>query len=208
MIFTFSSPLTDDGCDQGPVLVVVHAGVAGGPREALHLVWHTRPPGTGLWSSVSGSDGERAGRGAVSLLQPALVPPEVRPELVQPVPVLCQLALRSFVWIQDCRGHHHHHLYWHGVPQRRVGLVHRLHLHQSVTSGGLLKITQSEHSETRYNAHGHSRHTWDIFPVNSSILACSFFLRWLGGSSEKSSWETGDIPVTFWKMMKWSISNK
>ena len=38
MIFTFSSPLTDDGCDQGPVLVVVHAGVAGGPREALHLV--------------------------------------------------------------------------------------------------------------------------------------------------------------------------
>ena len=35
--------------------------------------------------------------GAVSLLQPALVPPEVRPELVQPVSVLCQLALRSFV---------------------------------------------------------------------------------------------------------------
>ena len=63
-------------------------------------------------------------------------------------------------------------------------------------------------SETHNNAHGHSRHTWDIFPVNSSIFACSFFLRWLGGNSEKSSWEMGDIPVTFWKMMKWSIFYK
>ena len=38
MIITFSSPLTDDRGDQGPVLVVIHAGVAGRPREALHLV--------------------------------------------------------------------------------------------------------------------------------------------------------------------------
>ena len=38
MIINFSSPLTDDRGDQGPVLVVIHAGVAGRPREALHLV--------------------------------------------------------------------------------------------------------------------------------------------------------------------------
>lgn len=38
MIINFSSPLTDDRGDQGPVLVVIHAGVAGRPREALHLI--------------------------------------------------------------------------------------------------------------------------------------------------------------------------
>ena len=103
MIITFSSPLTDDRGDQGPVLVVIHAGVAGRPREALHLVWDTWPPRTGLRGPVASSDWERASGGAISLLQPALVPPEVRPELVQPVSVLCQLALRSFVWIHLLR---------------------------------------------------------------------------------------------------------
>ena len=33
--------------------------------------------------------------------------------------------------------------------------------------------------------------SWEILAVNSSILDWSFFLRWLGGSSEKSSWIAG-----------------
>ena len=114
------SPLARDGGHQGPGLVVVDAGVAGRPGEALHLVRDTGPPGTRL--RPVGPDGESAGRGPLGLLQPARVPPVVRPQLVKSVPVLRQLSL-----------------YRHGVPQGGVRLVHGLHLHQAVPGRSLLR---------------------------------------------------------------------
>ena len=126
---------------------------------------------------------------------------------------LCPFSV-SWPWggvLFECiaaRCHCNHHLYWHRVPQRRVGLVHCLHLHQSVTSSSLLNTKYFIFRKLINKAHGHAGSTWDIFPVNSSIFACSFFLRWFGGNSEKSSCAMGDIPVTFWKRMKWSIFNE
>ena len=107
------SPLTGDGGNQGAVLVMVDAGVTRWPGQTLHLVWHTGPPGAGL---------ESAGGGALRLLQPPGVLPVVRPQLVQPVPVLRQLTL-----------------YWHWVPQGGVGFINCLHLHQAIPGRRLLR---------------------------------------------------------------------
>ena len=233
-MITPDSPVTCKRSDQGPILVMVHAGVTCWSWQTLHVIWHTRPSRT--WPVTICSARQCARWGSCSIrswsrwtYHPSSLPGPPLPSASSSQAwylLKSDLSLSSrcpfsvswpcidmgspkagfasytvFIFINpsraavSCGDHIIKHILTiitecssivsanFGPPPTPASAVSGFWLRSHLPHVIL------ERSLTHSN-------TCDILAVSSSNFACSFFLLWFGGSSEKSS--CGANPDRFW----------
>ena len=191
------------------------------PAQTLNFIWHWRPPwATAIAISSTAQCTCRTSRSSpFCLLQPSLglsinllhnlrfsshlISPKVWPQLVQPVPILCQLTLfkimmkhnrakaknRTFYRQKEVTcidigspsaGFASYTVFIFIRPSLAAVSYEYVYLYIRYIHSYILKF---KIGETCNNVLSVLVPTWDIFAVSSSSFPCSFFLRWFGGSS-------------------------